>query len=290
MEISPATHLNRMNKFVAFALILATGACQQKQEPDSVGAPATTMTPPAPEPREAGNQQEAPLIPEPSQPSALATRQLIRTAQVRIRVSDFRASGRAIERAVRQVGGQITGSNETKTDNRIENALTIRVPAARFDTLLAMVMNESIFDEIKTISVDDVTRRYVDVEARIRSKKAVEETYLNLLKKARNVEEILKIEEQLGNIREEREVQEAELRQLKDEVALSTLNLTYYQQTETALQPQEPFYSQIWRNLTDGFGLLSSVFIGIFYLLPLGLFGGGIVWLIIRWQRRRRGK
>ena len=128
----------------------------------------------------------------------------------------------------------------------------------------------------------------MDVEARIRSKKAVEEIYLKLLKQARSVADVLKVEEQLGQIREEREVQEAELRQLKDEVALSTINLTYYQQTEVALRPEEPFYTQIGHNLTDGFRLMGDVFVGLFYFLPIGLVGAGVVWLVALWRRQRR--
>lgn len=183
---------------------------------------------PSPEQGNSSADEEQPSeLPKPTTPPALsANRQRIRNAQVRIRVADFAASGRSIEQAVRQMGGQITSSNETKTTNSLENALTIRVPAARFDALLNLLLNESIFQDTKIITTEDVTRRYVDVEARIRSKKVVEETYLKLLKQARSVADVLNVEEQLGQIREEREVQEAELRQLKDEVALSTINLT----------------------------------------------------------------
>ena len=235
------------------------------------------------------DQEQPPESPKTTvQPTLSVTRQLIRNAQVRIRVTDFTASGRSIEQAVRQAGGQIASSNETKTVNSLENALTIRVPAARFDALLALILNESIFTDTKTITTEDVTRRYVDVEARIRSKKVVEETYLKLLKQARSVADVLKVEEQLGQIREEREVQEAELRQLKDEVSLSTVNLTYYQQTEMALRPEEPFYAQIGHNLTDGFRLMGNVFVGLFYFLPIGVIGAAVTWLFLRWRRQRR--
>ncbi|GAB3956104.1 DUF4349 domain-containing protein [Spirosoma harenae] len=245
---------------------------------------------PSPDQDEPATEQEETSKPsEPSpQPQATANRKIIRNGQLRIRVSDFTASGKKIEQLVQQQGAQITSSNETKTYNTIENALVIRVPASRFDALLTSVLKESIFTDTKTITAEDVTRRYVDVEARIRSKKAAEETYLRILKQARSVEDVLKVEEQLADIREEREVQEAELRQLKDEVALSTLNLSYYQQTDVALSPEEPFYAQIWNNLSDGFRLIGNVFVGLFYFIPLGLVIGAVIWLFARWRRKRR--
>ncbi|GAB3990493.1 hypothetical protein GCM10028807_17780 [Spirosoma daeguense] len=246
---------------------------------------------PAQEDSESGVTDELPPAPPPPPQRATpatVTRKIVRNAQVRMRVSDFKSSGLVIQKAVQQTGGQISSSNELKTNSTIENALVIRVPATRFDSLLASLLKESIFTDTKSITSDDVTRRYVDTEARIRSKKATEETYLKLLKQARSVEDVLKVEEQLAEIREEREVQEAELRQLNDEITLSTINLTYYQQTEVALNPEEPFYAQIWHNLTDGFRLMGDVLVGAFYFLPIGLVIAAVVWLVQRWRRKRR--
>lgn len=288
-------HLAFMNKFLIPSLSLLILACQSGSDPSRPEAseaapnslpPASMMARMAPEQDVEPKPDEA--APEqPVQPATPTTRKIIRNAQLRLRVSDFAASGRAIEQAVKQVNGEIANSNETKSDNAIENALMVRVPVAQLDAFLNLVLKESIFTDTKTITADDVTRRYVDVEARIRSKKVVEETYLRLLKQARDVGDVLKVEQQLGQIREEREVQEAELRQLKNEVAFSTVNLTYYQQVEAALRPEEPLYVKIGHNLRDGFRLVSDVFVGVFYLLPLGLLVAGVIWLLSRWRRSR---
>ena len=280
-----------MNKILIVAAWLLLAACSSKPElsdTTEAGRPEQALrklaNPEQDVPAPAGEPDAEP----PTPPAEPTNRKIIRNAQLRIRVSDFAASGRAIEQAVGQVGGQIANSNETRTDNTIENALAVRVPVARLDAFLTLVLKESIYQDSKTITVEDVTRRYVDVEARIRSKKATEETYLRLLRQARSVEDVLKVEEQLAQIREEREVQEAELRQLKNEVALSTVNLTYYQQTEAALRPEEPFYRQIAHNLADGFRLVGDVLVGVFYFLPLGLIAALVIWLVTRWRRRRR--
>lgn len=284
-----------MNKFLFLLLLLAHCACQSKSERVGVDidlAQNAAMKMASPEQDATPSTEADPIPSSPDQPLTPASmnRQIIRNAQVRMRVSDFAASGNVIEQAVRQLGGQINSSNETKTDNSIENALLIRVPAARLDALLTAVLKQSIYTDAKTITLEDVTRRYVDVEARIRSKKAVEETYLRLLKQARNVGDVLKVEEQLAHIREEREVQEVELKQLKNDVSLSILNLTYYQQTEVALRPEEPVYAQIGRNLTDGFRLIGDVVVGVFYFVPLGLVIAAVFWLVWRWRRQRLAK
>lgn len=293
VQLALTTHQYIMNKILTLAGWLLLTACSKPEPGDTTGARTLEQAPR----KLAGPDQDAPppaveeLAPEQSAPSSVplsANRKISRNAQLRFRVSDFTASGRAIEQAIRQVGGQVANSNETKSDNTIEAALTVRVPAARLDAFIGLVLNQSIFQDTKIITAEDVTRRYVDVDARIRSKKVTKETYLRLLKQARSVEDVLKVEEQLGQIREEREVQEAQLRQLKDEVALSTVTLTYYQQTEAALRPEEPFYQQIAHNLADGFRLVGNLFVNVFYLLPLGLLVAGVGWLVARWRRGRR--
>ena len=283
-----------MNKRLILAGWLLLTACQTA--PETTGADPKAMPKQEamsflqPEPKPDGEAPEGTAPPEPL-PATLTqptSRKIIRNAQLRFRVSEFVASGRAIEQAVRQVGGQITHANENRTGSAIENSLVVRVPANQLDAFVGEVLKQSIFTDTKTITAEDATRRYVDAEARIRSKRATEETYLRLLKQARSVEDVLRVEQQLGQIREEREVQEAELRQLKNDVVLSTISLTYYQETEAAFRPEEPFYAQIAHNLTDGFRLLGDALIGLFYFLPLGLVGAFVGWLVVRWRRRRK--
>ncbi len=82
----------------------------------------------------------------------------------------------------------------------------------------------------------------------------------------------------MGYIQEKREVQDVERRQLKNDVVLSTINLTYYQETEATLRPEEPFYTPIARSLTDGFWPAGKAPIGVFYFLTpaiVGVFGFG---------------
>lgn len=260
-------------------------ACQARQSDENFAAEkaeATTQFLPP--------QLNSDALPVPaSQPPPPGTpRQIIRNANLRFRVAEFTASGQRIEAAVKTAGGMIARANETRADDRIENELTIRVPAPNLDGFLATALKESIFTDTKTITAEDVTRRYVDLQARVRSKQAAEERYLQLLKQAKTVEDVLKVQQQLDQIREEREVQETELRELKTDVALSTVNLSYYQQTERALQPEQSFFAQIVDNLGAGFRLLTVAFLGLFYLLPLLLVGGGVLWLLLRWRRKRR--
>ncbi|MCY7349870.1 MAG: DUF4349 domain-containing protein [Cytophagaceae bacterium] len=258
-------------------------------ETPTVNSPSQAMEePPAPPAPEVPAPTKRPKPGDPVVPKTTVQRKIVRNANLRFRVRDFQKTGEHIELAIKRVGGLIVSTNESKQDASLQNEMVIRVNAARLDTFLAIILKESIFTESKSITAEDVTRRYADVEARIRSKKATEEKYLQLLKQAKNVKDVLEVEQQLAQMREDIEAQEAVFRELKNDVAQSTVQLTYYQQTEASLNPEAPFYVKIWDNLSDGLGLLGSVFLGLFYFLPLFVLLGLFGWLIVRWRRGRK--
>lgn len=281
-----------MKKILALAwLSYVFVSCSQNPQTPTSSSDASTP--------EAAAKMEAPAGADalPSTPEAPTDRlvpngkvqpKLIRSAELRFRVRDFATAGAQIYRQVQANGGMVQSSNEQKTDNSIENSLVIRVPAARFDALLSQLLQGSMFTDTKQVSSEDVTEEYVDVEARLKSKKAVEQRYLELLRQARNVQEVVQVEEQLRVIREEIEAKEARLKYLNDQVSYSTIRLCYYQQTPQASAPQEAFWLRIWYNIQDGAETFFEAFIALFYVLPsvVVLYGG---YRLLRWwwQRRR---
>lgn len=278
--------------FTLAVLISFTSSCQsgenQTKHYEAAAPLAMTeakMAQPEEDQATAGNPEETTVL-----PPATTNRKIIRNASLRFRVDDLAASGKRINGLVKQVGGIITSSEDTRSEGQIQTMLTVRVPADKLDAFVDMILKESIYTDTKTITAEDITRRFVDTEARIRSKKATEEKYLQLLKQAKNVQDVLEVEGQLRQMREEIEVQEALLREMKNDVAMSTVNASYYQEVEGATNPESPFYVQIVRNLRDGFGMVGDFLVGIFYFLPLLLVITVPGWFLVRWWRRRKRK
>ncbi len=270
--------------------LLLAGACSSpKSEPtDTTSVPVQearqSLQADAAAPETAPKPLSAPPVPP------ATGRKIIRNATIEFKVTDFRASARRITALVGTFGGLIREEQESRANDVLRSQMTIRVPAARLDKFVDTLLHESVYTTSKTISAEDVTKRFVDTEARIRSQKATEERYIQLLKQARSVKEVLEVDEQLRAIREEVEVQEAELRELKGDVAMSTINLTFYQDTDATSAPESPFVARLWLNLKGGFGLIGGFFLGLAYLLPLLAVLGGLGWVVTRWLRSRRAK
>ncbi len=72
---------------------------------------------------------------------------------------------------------------------------------------------------------EDVTKQYIDLESRLKNRKAEEQRYLEILEKADTVEEILKIESRLSDTREAIERLQGEMNYLKNRVEYSTITI-----------------------------------------------------------------
>jgi hypothetical protein len=217
--------------------------------------------------------------------------QIIKNAQVRFRVEDHQKATAAIGAVVKRFQGYLGEARESNRGHQIEVQLKVRVPSRNFDTLLTELLKASSYLDEKSVTAQDVTEEYVDIRARLRTKREVERRYADLLRQARNVTEVLEVEGQLRLIREEIESAEGRLKYLRDQVAYSTIDLTYYQPIDNHQAPPRPsFFGRLGEALGEGWHGLLNLVVGLVYLWPFLLLGAGLAWLIRRWARREKPK
>lgn len=213
----------------------------------------------------------------------ISERKLTKTGIIRFRTSDMVKTKTAITQTVFELKGYISNENTSQYDRRIENTLTIRIPAESFDALLQKIESGAEKVDAKNIEVQDVTQEYIDLDARVRTKKELEARYQELLRRANTVEEILKIEEQIGNIRTEIESAEGRLRYLSKQVTYSTLTVTYYEQNT-----QFGFFNKMGNALKNGWNNLLWVVVGLTNLWAIILFGVLIILAVTYIAKRRK--
>jgi hypothetical protein len=219
---------------------------------------------------------------------ATTQKKIIHTADIRFKVEDLKKAESAIKARVKAMGGYISNENQNRQSGNLENSWTVRIPAEKFDTFLGDVEKESIYVDSKNVSAEDVTAEYVDNELRIKSKQKVFERYLELLKQAKNVQEIMAVEEQIRVIREEIEAKEGRQKYLNDQVDFSTITVTFYQETASSSAPEQPFYVKIWKNFTEGWSSLFNTIIGLFYLIPYFLLIFVLFYFLRKWWKNRK--
>ncbi|HEY8089863.1 MAG TPA: DUF4349 domain-containing protein [Polyangiaceae bacterium] len=142
---------------------------------------------------------------------------LIYTANLSMSVFQVGPQLDAVEQLARDLGGYLS--------SRQDAAITIRVPRDRFEDALARIekLGEVTHRDIKA---QDVTDEFVDVQARLKNAYAMRDKLTELLSKAA-VKDALEIEKELGRVTGEIERMEGRLKLLKDQIAFSTVTVTF---------------------------------------------------------------
>lgn len=226
------------------------------------------------------------VAPDPAPEPVTEERRLIRRAEVRLRVDDYAEARENVGRLVEQFNGYIGDEAEQRYPARIENTLTIRIDAARFDTLMSALL--AVGDEIdfRNVTTEDVTRQYVDLEARLNARRAVEERYRAILAQANNIEAILAVEQRLAQTREEIEAAEGQLRFLSSQVSLSTITLTLFEESSTGLIAGPSFFGRIGDAIASGWDAVLEMIIAVVALWPLWVLIALGIPLFRRFNRR----
>jgi uncharacterized protein DUF4349 len=219
--------------------------------------------------------------------AATAESKLIKTAKVRFQVKDTQKATSAITQLVSTHNGYIASQSVTTGSYSIENDLLIRVPSTSLDALLDGLLAQASYVESKVIEVKDVTEEFVDITARLKTQQEVENRYREILKQARKIEEILAVEKQLGEIRQEIEARQGRLRFLSHQVSYSTVQLTFAERLPYQRPPQAGFLSSLAESVKSGWRDFLDSVLGLVAVWPFLVALALLVFLFWRWRGHR---
>jgi len=219
---------------------------------------------------------------------AATTRQIIYTADYTIEVDDAEAAGEQVEAIAKQLGGFLSGQSMRvdETDNR-RVTVTIRVPSEKFgDAVAKLKALGKVIDG--SISSQDVTEEFVDLEARLRNARREEERLAELMKRTAKLSDIVIVEEKLSSVQGHIEQILGRQRYLKDRVGLSTITVTLLEEVPPELQAPGKF--KVLYYLRQAYTTLAYLLRGVVVALIFVVIVGWIVWLplLIRYLVKRR--
>lgn len=191
---------------------------------------------------------------------------IIKTANVSMEVVDYAKSKKQIDSIIIASKAYVTSEGFQQSDVQLGNNMEIKVPANGFNGLLKSLTTVAKRIDYQNIYTQDVTEEYIDVKTRLENKRKVEKTYINLLRKTSNIEDILKIENKLGEIRAEIESAQGRMKYIDHQVNLSTISLYFYQKLEFKYTPEE--LPSFWQKVKEALhaGWKGIVWVLIFFM------------------------
>ncbi len=123
------------------------------------------------------------------------------------------------------VGGYIAQSTTNESSDRPSGSLTARVPAESFEVFVAELRK---LGDVKAASVrgTDVTAQFTDLAARLSALSATRERLSAVLAEAKNVPDILAVQDRITTVQVEIEQLQGQQRVLADQTAFATLAVT----------------------------------------------------------------
>lgn len=193
---------------------------------------------------------------------------IIKEGNLRFQTNDLTATYNQIQNAAKSHNATIQNDTEGKDYESVFRKLIIRVPSKNFDLFLKDISKGVAYFDNKEISSQDVTAEFIDIDARLKAKKVLEKRYLELLKKANKVTEMLEIEKQLSSIREEIEAKEGQLNYMQNRVSYSTITIEFYKSIAEESGVTASYGMKIWTAIKSGFNSVSSLFINLLSIWP----------------------
>jgi hypothetical protein len=224
----------------------------------------------------------------PSLQAMLAARKLIRTAQVALEVRSYDEAADQVARVAESHGGYLADAQASRgAQDRRRGTLVIRVPAERFAAAYAALKGLGKV-ETETVSTQDVTKAYADLETRLRVKRDAEGRLREILRtRTARLSDVLEAERELTRVLEEIEQIEGERRYYDHQIALSTISAALHEPEAViragALAP-------LLEALRDSLQVLATSVGALIYVVVLALpwsVAAALVWMVVRAARRR---
>ena len=256
----------RVLLFALLTLLLAD--CDQAGTPGSAVAPA----PQPPSPNESsGSQAQAQLPPE---------RMIVRNGRIELTVGEVTGTVEAVNTLAAQLGGVVLTSELRERDGQPHASLSLRVPSDRYDEAMRGLRQLAVKVDAESSNAQDVTEEFADLALQVRNLEATETQYLELLKRAQSVEDVLRVQQRLGEVRTQIERLRGRMNALQRRSDFSQIDVTLRADT-VGFRPLR-YARESWEISLRSLEAVVGVVVAGWWL-----------WLLIAafvlWARRRRG-
>lgn len=223
-------------------------------------------------------------------------RKQIKNGNIDFHVDNLPKAEKSVTALVKSQNGYIQSSEYASGSLR----MIVKIPATGFDQFFEQSGN---FGKVmsKQISTEDVTMQFYDLESRIKTKRILLNRLQEYLTRAKNIDEIVKLESEINRVTQEVESIEGQFKNMSHLISYSTISLDFYVPgTESYRRSISPFYSRltdVWYDVADFcidmfFNLLYTILYGVPVLIFISIIyfilfaKKGLVRIIWRWIKK----
>ena len=240
---------------------------------------------------ESDKKEASPILKNTAE-SDVIKKKIIKDGRLGMDVRNLSASKTNIDTIVRNLGGYYDNESLSNNDYATAYDLKIRIPSDKFEILIAKIESGEGEVSYKEIDARDVTEEFIDLETRLGNKQKYLTRYQELLRNAKNIKEILDIEEKIRVLEEEIESTTGRLKYLNDQVNYSTLELNISQKKAFKYTPpfRQNFFEKLKQSLSRGWYGFVDLFFFLLSNWAVLILLAVLIWLWIKYRKRRKSR
>jgi hypothetical protein len=167
-------------------------------------------------------------------------RQVIYRADLVMKVEEFKAAEEQLLNLIHLGGAYVLQFSDSRNTNEIGASYVIKVPSEGFSSFLEKLQKIKSLKFEREVKGSDVTEEFVDLDARLKTKKTLEARLMAFMDKAVKTADLVTYSNELAQVQGEIEQIEGRIRYLKQNVAFSTVSLRLYQPSGLEEVKEEP--------------------------------------------------
>lgn len=213
---------------------------------------------------------------------------IIKNGNVSIESKNITKSKKNLDALMKRFSAYYQQETTNNNNDLTSYNLIIRVPTTSFESMMTAL--ESGEDNVteKNISAEDVSLQYFDLQSRLKSKRAYLERYQAMVSSAKNVKELLEIQEQIRQLQEDIDSNEATYRNLSNQINYSTLTVNLFEYQANLPMGSNSFWVQIKESINFGWNIIESLILGIIGLWPVWIILGTLIFVIKKVIKKRK--
>jgi len=230
--------------------------------------------------------------------SAEATeRKIIRNGELTLEVPSTTDVQHRVGSIAEANGGFVVTSESKQRDSAdpaqrtLDIKLVVRVPSPQFGVTFDAIKKLASNTPQENISGQDVTEEFIDLEARIKTQKALEVQFLEIMRGANKVVDALEVQRQIADVRTDIEKLEGRKRFLENRASLSTITVNIQAPKPAIAVTSTGFGHELREAVSESIGTASDIVLGftrfVIVMLPILIFVVLPASLVARYLVRR---
>ena len=190
------------------------------------------------------------------EPAAPVKRMIVREGNFVLETGNPVDVQKKIEEIIKKQEGYVVSASRSTDSEAIRGGgrvlMTVKVPSEKFEASVEEIRKAADRVVSEKIEGKDITEAYVDIQARLKAKKALEEQFLEIMKQSKSVQDALNVQRELGRVRTEIEQIEGRKRLMENQAAMSKIQISI-NPPDSVTSSSSGFWYQLRDAFSDGF-------------------------------------